>query len=601
MKLKNINSNLLLIITIIGLLLLLSIINQANLEKVLNRQINNSGLSKLLSLQIYSWLSLITILIIYMVRKYRGIINLISLSGVFIIIGLSHVKYIFDKANYVMYQSLINRYQDENYLINDWWLNISEKINGYYGFTKFFSYFPNSWIPALFYIVWIATFVAYGWIFMYISKKIFNNNHYLYGIISFTLGVFSYRVPITQNWGLFALGNNDYLYWFLNPQSIGLAFGFISLFLLLNNKYIISGIFIGLSIIFHINTGQHFLLITFTLALLLKSLEMKKYILTVLIGLLVGMPNLLPIILNQISIISNKSLYSYIMIGGGFRSPHHILPSTWPIIHFVFFFILFFLALLGYKANGYKNKYDNAFLVTVSLSFILMLCGWLFVEIIPIDIVGKTQFFRLSVVTKIILLPYAVYYIVFILRKILYYLIDLQYSFSIKKSELLQYCLLFIVWLLMLPVFISQNRILPNQEISQLESWIKENTYKDGIFLLGPYWNNELTEFPIRANRAIVVDIKRIPFQGNDYIEWFNRICDLTGQNIEPSMDAIRSFGQDQLFTKYNTLNKEQLGRLSLKYKANYVVRDSDYPIWNVLPVYQDDKYLLYKFTDFSL
>ena len=412
--------------------LLLTLINFLDIELLVNRQFNISGISRLISLEIYGWSSLMVFLVILLTRNSIDIINKITISSIFILIGSSYIKYYYAKENYVIYQSLIRRYKDVTYLSNDWWLNVSEKINGYYGFTKFFSLFPLELIPILFYIIWIGSIVAYGWIFIHISKKLFNKNKYLlFGMISFIIGVVSYRIPIKPAWGLFALGDNDYLYSFLNPQTIGLVFGFISLFLLLDNKYIWSGISIGLSIIFHINTGQHFLIISFMIALFLKSIDFKQYLITVIFGFLVGTPNLLPIILDQLST-KEPSQYSFIMISGGFRHPHHLLPSTWPFIHYLFFFSLLVLAVLGYIKKDNKNSYDQAFVIILYSSAILLLCGWIFVEIVPIDFIGKSQLFRLTVILKIILIPYAVYFLLYILNRIKHLLIDVNCTIKIK-------------------------------------------------------------------------------------------------------------------------------------------------------------------------
>jgi hypothetical protein len=99
----------------------------------------------------------------------------------------------------------------------------------------------------------------------------------------------------------------------------------------------------------------------------------------------------------------------------------------------------------------------------------------------------------------------------------------------------------------------------------ELAQWIRDNTPVDAIFTIPP----DVQTFRINAQRAVVVDWMMSPSIPGDLEEWYRRICDTSGIDINkvkqvPSMK--------QLIDGYRNLDYSRAKLLQEKYGTSYFV-----------------------------
>jgi len=93
---------------------------------------------------------------------------------------------------------------------------------------------------------------------------------------------------------------------------------------------------------------------------------------------------------------------------------------------------------------------------------------------------------------------------------------------------------------------------------SELETWMRERSPKDALFLIPP--EEETLRF--RGERAVVVDWKSIPSVPNEILEWYRRISDVAGRKVEHEADL----------EGYDALDPERLEALRRRYGFDFVV-----------------------------
>lgn len=104
----------------------------------------------------------------------------------------------------------------------------------------------------------------------------------------------------------------------------------------------------------------------------------------------------------------------------------------------------------------------------------------------------------------------------------------------------------------------------------EMYTWIRDHTPKDALFLIPP----RLERFRLIGERAIVVDWKGSPYAPSDVLEWYRRLEDISGR------PGFRR--SDDLNDGYASLDAARLGSLGSKYHLDYAVvargRERDLP-----------------------
>lgn len=491
---------------------------------------------------------------------------------------------------------LIERYKNPSFLKNDWWLNISENVNAYYFFTKFLSFFQSQSLPQVVFAIWCLIISSYSFIVLYISKLLVGTPHYFFvGLMCFLIGVNTTIAP-TGHYGMFALGDNDFLYYWLNPQSTALCFAFFSLFTYWKKNWFYSSLLMGIAMLFHINTGQHFIFIIFVCFLYdLKNKKSISFILNFItwfvVALIISSPNLLPVLTDFINkkISNYEPTYTLVMVLGGFRQPHHLIPSTWPVSLFIYFFLLFWIAICGYYMKTNRNIFDKYFSIIILAISCLCLLGYLFVEIFPLDFFALLQVFRLTLVAKIIFIQYASITIFLVLSSItsLYKFSLPRYFNKISIFIVLSFSIYFLVHGSYKQISITPTDPMP------VEKWISEFTDENSIFVMAP--DNNLREFPVKAQRALFADHNRVPYQGYRYEEWFLRMCEAFNLEYEPNLQEILQNRWNSWVWNFKNKDYNSFKILTKKYGVTHVLTWNHHYIPGATLVYTDDDYNVYQ------
>jgi hypothetical protein len=118
---------------------------------------------------------------------------------------------------------------------------------------------------------------------------------------------------------------------------------------------------------------------------------------------------------------------------------------------------------------------------------------------------------------------------------------------------------------------------------SEVYSWAQSNTPLDSLWVVPLDWK----DFRLNAQRAIVADWSATPFYPADVIEWHRRMRDLTGLN------EIRTAGQ--VNAAYEAMDCGRVDYLHKTYGVDYVVTASSTAMPCGVPVFQDDKFTVWR------
>jgi Domain of unknown function (DUF6798) len=131
--------------------------------------------------------------------------------------------------------------------------------------------------------------------------------------------------------------------------------------------------------------------------------------------------------------------------------------------------------------------------------------------------------------------------------------------------------------------------------LGDIELYIRENTPRDAVFVTPPY---DAT-FRLKAQRAIVVDVKSFVSADQAVLEWYQRISDLAGVR-EISLADSSSAMFAELKEAYRALDRGQLMGIAEKYGAQYILTERGKSL-DLPMVYENESYVLYRLAPFSL
>jgi hypothetical protein len=100
---------------------------------------------------------------------------------------------------------------------------------------------------------------------------------------------------------------------------------------------------------------------------------------------------------------------------------------------------------------------------------------------------------------------------------------------------------------------------MPGPE-TDLYAWIRANTGKDAVFLSPP----GLERFRLASERAIVVDWKASTYVPSEVLEWYRRLEDVSGRS--------NPRGRDDVIGGYESLDRARLDALRERYHLGYAV-----------------------------
>jgi hypothetical protein len=150
--------------------------------------------------------------------------------------------------------------------------------------------------------------------------------------------------------------------------------------------------------------------------------------------------------------------------------------------------------------------------------------------------------------------------------------------------------MLFLLFLLGVKSFLPINKAeeLQRKDWAALGLWARNNTPVESVFITPPY----IDGFSINSQRGIVVETKDggigafdIPYA----FKWWERMNDLGFSNLKTNV--LYYIPESRM--GYNSLSLEKIDHLGKKYKADYLVRESDGEL-NLKIAYQNNSFKVY-------
>jgi len=473
---------------------------------------------------------------------------------------------------------IIFRLSDSSYLINDWFVNQTE------GFSPrfFFSHFVNLYIQYLsINLVYFILFVIFSGILIIsiylITKTLFENN--LVSLLTALAFLFGPRISLGGNWITGQI---------LVPSTLAISLITFSLYLYIIKRKRLTFFILGIATLFQSIIG----LLAMGILLINEIINgetrnISKIIVNcckyLVIYAIIGVWGFLPIIFSS-SGFSNPDIF-YVLTY--MRHPHHYCPFSFPLKDYMMFLGMLSLFLLAiYLKYIPKNPEFHTFCVTCIVSILFLgIIGTIFVEIIPVTLIGKMQLFRINSFTTIFAYPY----IFSMFLGIISLLVPRSWNVNSIKMKYFKPIIIILMIFLSCIILIQTDIQQKETENDGLYEWIRGNTPNDAIFLIPP----TMEDFRLRADRAIVIDWKAFPFKDSAIIEWRDRIFDVTN-NQENNLIFQGFSSYPQLEKSYTLLNESYFLYLSKKYNVEYVVINKSREL-EFTELYSNSQYRVYR------
>jgi len=361
---------------------------------------------------------------------------------------------------------------------------------------------------------------------------------------------------VTVKW---TLGANSIAYDALVPEGVAWALAVPAIPLFLRRRWWLSGALLGVASWFHLLAGAQTALVLGAAGLMQAALSAELYgdklrrdILDLArfsgAFVLVALPILVPIALDQFAPPAPmEAAPSAFYIHALFRNPFHHLASTfgmgahlrfWPVV------VLGITAGVWLRRRGGLHHGGS---LVIGGVFIAMLCvvAVVFVEIVPVTLVAKLQFFKLTVlvtlVASILIAGGIVAVLPGALRRFGTWLLERRWSGLAVVLVLLGVVLGLSVrgegrfGDLIFPIHHART------PLGEIEAWAETNTAQDALWAVPP----SVSTFRTYARRAVVANYSGFVFSDRDMQRWFLRLMDIapipppdTGYGIKPALDA---------------------------------------------------------------
>ncbi|EKE21501.1 MAG: hypothetical protein ACD_7C00210G0001 [uncultured bacterium] len=501
-------------------------------------------------------------------------------------------KYSFVITNQFSQIPLILSFMDKNYLINDWYVSVNRSFGPrtvfawYMTQTAKMSSLPVTFLLHYLLYIFLVTLATYKLTFIVFKQKYISLTTTICILFGTTISLGG-NILITQD--------------FVAPQ-LPLGLSLLAIVFLLEKKYLLASIVFSVTSYLHPLIGFESALLFIFITMIGFYLSRKSIKQLTIYGLLPYLFFSLPAIILYLKegTASSVSSLTKIAIHAFMRNPHHYIASSFPLSHYLQFFImltLFTTSLL--ILNKFIIRFIRNFF-GVSILLILLICfmGFVGTEIFPFYPLVILQTFRLTLYIYWMAAIVVIGGIFFIAAKnsrflplifIPVFLTNPSYFSSFNKVKILSTIIGFFlivfykkipkyIFIFLLIIFFALGKYHdkfnfssyythPTTEI-EIANWTRNHTPLDSIFLIPP----EFESFRLVANRAVVADWKSFPFQEKGMLEWANRMCNLANkQNC-----IYKKITYNNIASGYRENTKESLMELSKKYGFSYVISDKE-------------------------
>jgi len=305
----------------------------------------------------------------------------------------------FGISNHIEHLPPILRNLDDSYLINDFFTNASVEGIARRYYALFISKLSGSEenLILLYLLLTFLTNISISLSTFYFTRYLFMN--------SSRSGIFASAMVLSLS-TLSLAGASSFLHTtYLNPSNIAVAFILWACYFVARGNLLLGITLSGISSIFHPLLGLEMgtlLFFSYLVSLLIEHrIRVKEEWITILLSFTVFTLFSLPSIIPQFSQHSIESSL-YIFIIAYFRNPHHYVPSTFNNSQYILTLaFLFTSGYIWYRERNKRDFFSSQLIAVLTVSILLLcVCGYFFVEIIPLRIMVIAQPFRLLNIVK---------------------------------------------------------------------------------------------------------------------------------------------------------------------------------------------------------
>jgi len=487
------------------------------------------------------------------------------------IVMLCWGNYYFGLQNQIEHLPVIMRMVDPDYLTNDWFVNAASGFGPrwYYemGVAQLAKLVP---IPVIFLLLTIAANILVGYVTYQMMHKL--KAARLKATMATMLVVGTTGISLGQAAQLKQVS--------LEPSHLALSLSLFGVYLLFARRdWLALGMLI-LALMIHPAVAILVTIVTY-------GAQMKGERTNWWQMLIFGIAGVLLWGKSAMTMLSTTELYRLV---AEFRNPHHLLPSRFEPMQYV----LFGLLTAGYVWANHRLKQNlltKQLAKMMGIMYVLLVLGYLLVEIYPVREMIMLQPFRLVALTKWIAIVtlaavpggwgVGLAGLLSIANRTDLLTVSLS-GLTLAglwrlKRELWGWAVIGIVlvigglvvidrqehWEWFAPVrprLLISDGISPEEEVMD---WIKENTPEEAMILTPPSWG----EMRLRGERAIVADFKEVPYQEVKLSEWHDRLVDVYGVTKFAGWQAEADWDM-----RYREMTDERLEQIARKYGASYAV-----------------------------
>lgn len=390
----------------------------------------------------------------------------------------------------------------------------------------------------------------------------------------------------------------------LEPKSVAYGLLLLAIGLMLEGRYRPMALMLGLATSFHVLVGGWAFLVVVEWLILKRRNHFRNiwYPGSILLIYLAASAFAIGPVLEQVfsstPTASVAPSYIYVFL----RLPHHLNPNSWssdwwirPLLYSLVLGVS--VAMLRRKQQSEKSVKNYATCMGLAEFTVLTLVPFIFgLAIAPFDSQGTLlQYypFRLGD----ILLPLNTY---------LLFACALEQTLTDRaKRVFLVLCLVLLSLVCSIQAVNFHKQLLALREFPSADqgvdsewkamcAWVRNNTPKNAVVVSPPV---EFTNFTWLAERPTIAKFKLLPQTKAGILAWYERLDNLSGElstwTTMKSKNLTKSDMGEMLTNGYNNLTTDQVEKLMVKYRADYLVTQIGHQL--TLPIaYQNSLYILY-------
>jgi Domain of unknown function (DUF6798) len=297
--------------------------------------------------------------------------------------------YRFGTGMQLMLVPYVRRLADSQHLSNDWLIGLVPK---HYNVTWLLAVLSRlADFELIFFLAHVATTFLFVFALRRLSQVLFG------GGAAFYLALF-----LLLRWGTGGLGGNLLFGDYFNPHYLGVPFCALALACVLEGRFVRGALLAAIATNVHLLLGLNtFLLLAIVSLLADRPFDRPALLRGSLLYVLVAAPAILPVL---VLAGGSEALDSaeFLRIHVWMRNPHHYAPSTWPLSDYAKFgFIVLFAAVASLRHRP-QTEIHRRVLAFCGGVAIFCLGAAFAVEVVPLELVTKLQFFRMTIFVRLL-------------------------------------------------------------------------------------------------------------------------------------------------------------------------------------------------------